>query len=253
MARFRQRLRESMRAFGAVYRNPGLRRLQLAWACAIIGGWAYIVSLAVFAFREDGAYAVGALAVARWVTSGVAAPIAGVVGDRYSRVRVLVGSCVARSAIIALAGAAMLTGFPSIVVYVLAVLAALSGTVFSPSEAALVPVLARSPEELTAANVSASTIDGVGTFLGPALGGFLLAATSAETVFFVSAGLVGVAAILVSRVPEPPREPRDEKEEEGVVSSGLAGFKTVLGDRSLRLIALLLASYTMLDGALDVL
>ena len=104
MARLRQRIRESTRAFGAVFQNRGLRRLQLAWASAVIGGWAYIVSLAVFAYREDGAYAVGGLAVARWVTSGVAAPIAGVVGDRYPRVRVLIGSCVVRSAMIALAG-----------------------------------------------------------------------------------------------------------------------------------------------------
>ena len=254
MARLRQRIRESTRAFGAVFENRGLRRLQLAWASAVIGGWAYIVSLAVFAFREDGAYAVGGLAVARWVTSGVAAPIAGVIGDRYPRVRVLIGSCVLRSAMIALAGVAMLTGVSPFVVYVLAVLAALAGTVFSPSEAALVPALARSPEELTAANVTASTIDSVATFFGPALGGFLLAATSTETVFFVSAGLVALAAIVVSGVPEPAREPRGEdEEEEGVLGGGLAGFKTVLGDRRLRLITALLVAYTGLDGALDVL
>src|SRR5215204_159699 len=215
MARFGQRMRESMRAFGAVYRNRG---------------WAYIVSLAVFAYHQDGAYAVGGLAVARWVTSGIAAPIAGVVGDRYPRVRVLIASCVVRSAMIGLAGVVMLAGLSSFAVYVLAVLAAIAGTVFSPSEAALVPTLARSPEELTAANVSASTIDGVGTFLGPALGGFLLAATSTETVFFVSAGLVALAAIVVSGVPEPPREPRDDKTEDGAIEGGLAGFKTVLGD-----------------------
>src|SRR6188474_155936 len=169
MARLRQRIRESTRAFGSVFSNRGLRRLQLAWASAIVGGWAYIVALAVFAFKEDGAYAVAGLAVARWVTSGVFAPIAGVIGDRYPRVRVLVGSCVVRSSMIALAGIAMLVGITPFVVYVLAVLAAVAGTVFSPSEAALVPALARSPEELTAANVTASTIDSVATFFGPAL------------------------------------------------------------------------------------
>jgi MFS family permease len=253
MARFRQRMRESMRAFGAVYENRGLRRLQLAWAAAIIGGWAYVISLAVFAYRANGAYAVGALAVARWVASGIAAPIAGVVGDRYPRVRVLIASSVLRSAMIALAGVAMLTDVAPIFIYVLAVLAALAGTLFSPSEAALVPTLARSPEELTAANVTASTIDGVGTFLGPALGGFLLAATSPEMVFFVSAGLLACAAIIVSGVPEAPREPRVGEEEQGVIESGLAGFRTLLGDRRLRLICGLLAAYTALDGALDVL
>lgn len=244
-------MRESLRAFRSVYGNRGLRRLQLAWAGAIIGGWAYVISLAVFAYREHGAYAVGALAVARWVSSGMAAPIAGIVGDRYRRVRVLVASSALRSLAIAFAGVAVLADVSPFVVYGLAVLAALAGTVFGPSEAALVPTLARSPEELTAANVSASTIDSVGTFMGPALGGFLLAATGPEIVFFVAAALVAWTAIVVSRVEEGPRAPREE--EEGALSGGLAGFRTLLGDRRLRLIAGLLAAYTLLDGALDVL
>jgi MFS family permease len=197
---------------------------------------------------------VGALAVARWVSSGIAAPIAGVIGDRYRRVRVLIASSALRSAMMVVAGVLMLTGAAPIFVYVLAVLAALAGTLFSPSEAALVPTLARSPEELTAANVSASTIDGVGTFLGPALGGFLLAATSPEIVFFVSAGMLACAAVVVSGVPEGPRAPPEKGEEqESVVKSSLAGFRTLLGDRRLRLICGLLAAYTLLDGALDVL
>jgi MFS family permease len=251
MSGFGQRLRESMRAFRSVYSNRGLRRLQLAWAGAIVGGWAYVISLAVFAYREHGAYAVGALAVARWVTSGMAAPIAGVVGDRYRRVRVLVASSAVRSVAIALAGVAVLADVSPFVVYGLAVLAALAGTVFGPSEAALIPTLARSPEELTAANVSASTIDSVGTFMGPALGGFLLAATSPEIVFFAAAGLVAWTSIIVAGVEEGPRAPREE--DEGVFRGGLAGFRTLLGDRRLRLIAGLLAAYTLLDGALDVL
>jgi len=251
MARFGERLRDSLRAFRSVYGNKGLRRLQLAWAGAIIGGWAYVISLAVFAYREHGAYAVGALAVARWVTAGMAAPLAGIAGDRYPRVRVLVASNIVRCAAIAGAGVAVLADVSPFVVYALAVLAALAGTVFGPSESALIPTLARSPEELTAANVSASTIDSVGTFMGPALGGFLLAATSPEIAFFAAAGLVAWSAVVVSGVKEGPRAPRAE--DEGALSGGLAGFRTLLGDPRLRLIAGLLAAYTLLDGALDVL
>jgi MFS family permease len=245
-------MRESLRAFRAVYDNRGLRRLQLAWAGAVIGGWAYVISLAVFAYRQNGAYAVGGLAVARWISSGLAAPIAGVVGDRYPRVRVLIISSAFRSVTIALAGVAVLADTSPYVVYVLAVVAALAGTVFGPSEAALTPTLARSPEELTAANVSASTIDSVGTFMGPALGGFLLAATSPEVVFFTAAGLVAWTSIVVSGVKEGPRAPRED-EEEGMLKGGLAGFRTLLGDKRLRLIAGLLAAYTLVDGVLDVL
>ena len=251
--KLRERSRETSRAFRAVYANPGLRRLQLAWAGAVVGGWSYVVSLAVFAYDHNGAYAVGALAVARWVSSGLAAPLAGILGDRYPRVRVLASSSAVRSVMIALAGAAALTGTSPFVVYALAVCAALAGTVFGPSESALMPTLARSPEELTAANVSTSTVDSVGTFLGPALGGFLLAATSTEVVFFVASGLVAGTAIVVSGVREGPRTERVEEEQEGAFGGAFAGFRTLLGDGRLRLIAGLLAAYTVLDGALDVL
>lgn len=247
-----QRVGETLEAFRSVYGNPGLRRLQIAWAGAIIGGWAYVVSLAVFAYREHGAYAVGALAVARWVTAGLAAPLAGIAGDRFPRVRVLVASSVVRGCVIGLAGVAILADVSPFLVYGLAVSAALAGTVFGPSEAALIPALARSPRELTAANVSASSIDSVGTFFGPALGGFLLAAAGTEVVFFVAAGLLGFAAIVVSGVREPPRE-APTIEEGGAVASGLAGFTTLYRDPRLRLVVGLLAAYTLLDGALDVL
>jgi hypothetical protein len=35
-----RRLRESMLAFREVFRNDGLRKLQLGWAGSIIGAWA---------------------------------------------------------------------------------------------------------------------------------------------------------------------------------------------------------------------
>ena len=63
----RQRSRESLGALGEVFANPALRRIQLANAGSIVGGWSYVVALAVFAYQEDGAYAVGLLATVRWL------------------------------------------------------------------------------------------------------------------------------------------------------------------------------------------
>jgi len=52
-------MRESLRAFGAVFRNVRLRRLQLAGAGSTLGSWAYGVGLAVYAYDAGGARWVG--------------------------------------------------------------------------------------------------------------------------------------------------------------------------------------------------
>src|SRR5919204_484576 len=93
------------------------------------------------------------------------------------------------------------------VVYALAVVVSVASTAFRPAQAALVPGLARTPEELTAANVTATTIESVGIFAGPALGGLLLAASTSAVVFGVTAGAMVWSALLVVRISEPAREP----------------------------------------------
>jgi len=76
---------ESLHAFGAVFRNPSLRRLQLAGAGSTLGTWAYGVAIAVYAYHAGGAKAVGILYAVRWGIGAVAAPWLGVLTDRTSR------------------------------------------------------------------------------------------------------------------------------------------------------------------------
>ena len=92
-------------------------------------------------------------------------------------------------------------------VYALAGLASILGTAFLPAEAALLPDLARTPEELTAANVVRSTIESVGTFAGPAIGGALLAFWSPGTVMLVTAAAF-VWGARAGLVDPPRRDPR---------------------------------------------
>ncbi len=194
-------MRESASAFSAVFSNRSLRRLQLANASSIIGGWAYVVALAVFAYRVDGAYAVGLLAAARWVSGGIAAPLAGVIGDRFPRVRVMIASDLVRALTLAAMALAVFADAPVSRCLRPRLVATLSATPFGPAQAALLPQLARSPAELTAANASTSAVDNVGSFLGPALGGLLVArrptsrsSSSSRPLLYASSALV-VAAI----------------------------------------------------------
>src|SRR3954462_9872048 len=51
-----------------------LRRLQIAWAAVAVGGWVFMVALAVHAYAVGGAAAVGLAALVRTAPAGLAAP-----------------------------------------------------------------------------------------------------------------------------------------------------------------------------------
>jgi MFS family permease len=245
--------RESTQAFRDVFANQALRRIELAWAASIFGTWAYGITVIVYAFEQGGATAVGVVGLARWLAAAVVSPFAALLGDRYDKRLVMVCSDLARVALIGGAAAAVYTGSPPIVVYVLAALVGVAATAFRPAEAALVPTLARTPEELTAANVSASTIESIGIFGGPAIGGLLLAATGPATVFVVTAGLLLVSAFLLTGIrPVAEAEPA-ERQEESIREELLAGFRAIAGERRLRLLVGLFSAQTFVDGMLNVL
>jgi MFS family permease len=253
-ARIWASVRESIQAFGVVLGNRDLRRLQLANVGALVGAWAYILALAVYAYREDGAYAVGLLATARWVAGGLAAPLGGVIGDRYPRIRVMVASDLARALIIGVMALIAAADGPPFAVYALAVLATLAAQPFSPAEAALLPQLARSPTELTAANAMTSAVENIASFFGPALGGVLVAVANTEVAFAISAGLHVWSAVVVAAIRHREEGEREaDSEEGGGLGEVLAGFRTIVRAPSVRLVVVLVVAQTVIDGALDVL
>ena len=253
MRRFFQQLTESGRALREVFVNPALRRIELAWAASILGTWAYGIAVVVYAYDHGGATAVGVVGLARWLAAAFASPFAALLGDRYDRRWVMVFSDLARVVLIVGAAAAVWASAPAIVIYVIAGMVGVAATAFRPAEAALVPTLARTPEELTAANVAASTIESIGIFGGPALGGLLLAATGPGTVFVVTAGLLLWSAFLIARVVPVSEGEATEREAVSVVQELLAGFRTIAGERRLRLLVGLFSAQTFVDGMLNVL
>jgi MFS family permease len=247
----RERLAESWQAFRAVFANPDLRRIELALTGSVTGEWAYAIALAVFAFDRGGAAAVGLVGLIRFAPAALAAPFAAVLGDRFDRGRVMVVSDILRALAMAAAGATALADGPAGVVYALAGFVAVVSTAFRPAQAAILPSLARSPEELTAANVASTTIESVGSFVGPALGGLLLAATSAGVVFLATAATFVWSALLLAFV-----SPTGTPERQGVPNlreEALAGFKTIAEQPRLRLIVSLYGAQTLVNGALNVL
>ena len=248
----RGRFGESLRAFAAVFANQDLRRVELAWSGSVIGQWGYEVALAVFAYRAGGATAVGLVALVRLLPAAVVAPFAALLGDRYRRRRIMVAADLARACAIGGAAAAVFAGAPAAVVYALAVVAALAGTAFAPAQSALLPSLARSAEELTAANATSTMIEGVGFFIGPALAGLALTFTSVEVVFALTALLFLWSALVLSRIRADSRGDRSG-EAAGIRREALAGFHTIVGEPRLRLVVGLYGAQTLVAGIMRVL
>lgn len=251
----RERLRDSTRAIRDVFANPGLRRVQLAYAGSVTGMYASSIAVAVYAFHHGGATAVGVFLFARLGVAAVVAPFASSLADRYPRKRVMLASDLTRVVTLSGAAAAAASGPPALV-YVLATFTPLLGSVFRPAEASLVPTLARTPEELTAANVCSSTFESIGSFVGPALGALLLSFKGPSIVFVAVAVALLWSASFVARIPTPEQiaapEPVTADAEERF--GGLAGgFKAVKAEPRLRLLLGFYGAQALVGGAYGVL
>ncbi len=192
-----ERLAEPFAAFRQVFDNRDLCRLQLGFVGSVLGQWGYVVALAVYAYEEGGVALVGVATLVRLLPGALSAPFAGALADRYPRRAVLVVADLVRAALLGGAALGAASGSPAVVLAAVG-LGSVAATAFQPARAGLLPSLARTPEELTAANVAGSAIDGTGMFLGLALGGLLLVATSPAAVFAATVGTLLWSAALVA-------------------------------------------------------
>ncbi|CAN5347613.1 hypothetical protein BH20ACT13_BH20ACT13_18960 [soil metagenome] len=248
----RRRIAESAAAFRDIVANEQLRRLELAWTAHIIGHWAYIVAVSVYAYGVGGEAAVGLLLLLRFVPAALIAPFAGLLADRYRRERVLLGVNLARLVLVGGAAVCVFLDADPVIVYVLAVAAAIATTPYRSAQAAVTPSLARSPTELTAANAVTSTVESLASFVGPALAGLLLTLASTGTVFVVTAGFVAVSTWFVLRIDAPRSERQREIEATTIVSEALAGFRTLAREPALRVLVGLFTAQTFVAGAVQV-
>ncbi|MDP8910483.1 MAG: MFS transporter, partial [Actinomycetota bacterium] len=247
----RERLGESVAAFRGVFRNANLRRVELALAGSVVGEWGFAIALAVFAYQEGGAAAVGLVGLIRMMPAAVAAPFAAALGDLFRRERVMLAADLIRAVLAVVAAVAAFGDVPAPLVYAIAAVMSIVSRAFLPAQGALLPSLARTPEELTAANVASSTIESSGSFAGPALGGLLLAATSPGVAFAATAVTYLWSALFIMRIRADYEPSKDVGG--GLAREAFAGFRTIAAEPRLRLLIGLFAVQTLVAGALNVL
>jgi MFS family permease len=234
-----------------VFRSPGLRRIELAFLGSIIGIYANIVAVSIYAYHHGGATAVGIIMFARMGGAAVAAPFMAQFADRHEQRRVMLAVDLSRVGTLALIAASAAAGLPA-GVYAFAVLTSVISTAFKPAEASLIPRLASTPEELTAANVASSTFDSVGAFAGPAVGALLYAVGGPTLAFAAVSAAYLWSASFVARIPkvEQPALPAHDQEDTGGFA---AGFRAVRAEPRLRIVIGLYGAQTLVAGAYTVL
>jgi MFS family permease len=250
LPRLTSRRRSWAGTLAAVYSGP-LRRAQISFAAMWAGESAFMVSLAVVAFGDGGVAAVGVVTAARMATAALLAPFLATMADRVRRERVLTCIGVVRAAMLACAAAVTATGGPAAATYGFAVIATVAVALYRPAHSALLPALAKSPEDLTSANAVRGMLDSLATLGGPVVAAALLAASGPATVFAVCAAASLAAGVVVVALPydAPPRAAAVRG------SAGrdvVQGFTTIAADRTLSLITGLGVVQTFTRGCLTV-
>jgi MFS family permease len=241
----------SLQAFARVFSNRRVRNVQIAGMGSTLGTWAYGVALPVYAYHHGGAQAIGLLFFTRFVLAALAAPWLGVLADRWSRRQLMLTADLVRCAIFGGVTAAATLGANPYIVYVLAITSTIISGSYAPAQAALMPSLVDSPDELTAANIVGNTVSSIGMFAGPAVAGVLLALKGPAAAFGLNGALFLWSAVFIVQVPRDRAPERAERSR--FLPELTAGFRTVLARPALRVLIGLTTAQTAVDGALEVL
>jgi MFS family permease len=233
-------------------RNENVRRVELAWGAAIAAEWAHFVGLGVFAYKTGGTSAVGLAGLVRLLPAAFVAPVAASFADRFRRERFLLALTLVLGAALAGSAAAAFAGVVGLV-YAFAAAVGVASTLIRPTLQALLPLLARTPEELIASNGATSTIESVGTLVGPLLAGGLIALTPVGVVFASAATIALAGTVLLARVRVEGELHELVADRAGTYRELLSGFEVIARLPGTRRVLLLMVAQTFVRGCLNVL
>ena len=261
--------RETGSSLRSVFVNRNLRRMQLAFTGSLIGNWAYATAVSVWAYGVGGAKAVGIYAAVRLAVMAIGTPFVSTFADRYPRKRVMMLSDLYCAVLIVAATLCLYAGTPALPIFVLAVLVSFGGSSFRAAQGAITPQLANTTEELTASTGTASTLERLAIFVGPAIGAGLLAVADVEVVFLLNVAsflwsILMVSGIHMAQAPaagDPQGQDQAEHESvravvaeaeekaEGFIAETSAGFRAIARDRALLITVIQGSAQTVVAGA----
>ncbi len=187
-------------SYRAAWVIPNFRRLVIGSSASQMGDWLYNVALLVYVFDATGSATwVGIATVGRLVPYVLFGPIAGVIADRFDRVRVMVVTDVLRALLMAGITFAVIAGLPAQLVIGLAFVATAAGTPNRPAALATLPDIV-GESRLAPANALLHTVQDVGIVLGPAVGAVILALGSPALAFGLNAATFVWSAVVTTMI-----------------------------------------------------
>ena len=191
-----------MAGFELVRRSPGLAGLLAAQTISPLGDAMAMTALILYVQRTTGsATAVGLLLFAQAIPP-LAAPLAGVIADRFSPARLLSIGWLAQAV---LAGLLALLLPPLGALLAVVFVLALVDTPLSAAVGRCIPAVV-ADDDLVAANALRSGVWELGTVLGPPLAGLLVAASGTRLVLGLDALTFLVVVPLALRLPALARD-----------------------------------------------
>ncbi len=232
-------------------RNGDIGRLELGWLAANAGTYGFLVVTLVAAYGAGGAFAAGLLTVVRYVPPTVVASLAGVPTARWRADRVLLAVNLCRAVCMALTLGVIAAPGPVPLLFLFVGLEAGFGGMTRPLHMSVLPWLARTPGELVASNIASSAAEGLGTLLGPAIAGVLLATSGASAAAVAAALLMMLAVVAVGSIRVSIL--RSAQVPPSLIASLSAGLEAARGTQAVRLVLLGMGLQTLVRGLLTVL
>jgi len=213
-----------------------VRRLALGRVISMAGTFAAGTALNFTIYERTHSTAwLSATMLLTWGITGFFGPLAGALGDRLDRKRLMIVSEI--SAALCWVVMSFLLDAPAVLLGVAFVSSVLE-TPYFPASGAAIPNIAGS-ENLTWANSLIATGRYLGLTLGPLIGGLMVASVGARWVFIANAVSYVSSAVLTITVHGRFADEESRTEEAQAEHRGAAaGFRFVWNDRVLRLLAI---------------
>lgn len=230
-----------------------VRRIVSGWGCSVVAELAGTIALTVYAFDQGGAALVGVYGLARTLPGAVVAPWIMGLSDRTRREVLLRLTTSLRTVLLGGAAAAAALQGPTGIVIGLAAASSMLASTYRPLMIATMPWLVRSPAQLGAVNVLATTTESTGSLVGPLAAAVLLVVGPTWATMALAAGVLALGAVGLWWVRLEGETGRSEPDGGGWAGDAWRGLRELAGVAPPGGMVVLLYAQTFVKGALSVL